>query len=359
MIDLSHENIERFLRRAFGSKTRLVRFGRIGSLDEQGMKDFGYGKPLLIVYESHGERREAVLSAMKGDKYGHQDWWDRARVLMFQFDAGSRMEGHVKPLVLGYVDRAGMVRPMHDPAEFFVLSEKVEGHDYFHDLERIRSGGLCDADEALVREFARWLARVHAQKLDRPDLYVRRIRNTIGDCECIFGLIDGYPHPWDEFPPPRFQALEKRLIDWRWKLKRYTHRLTAVHGDFHPWNVLVREDGGFSVLDRSRGEWGEPGDDVSTMALNLVLFGIYDAPRLSGPFERLYMAFWEQYLDETGDQEMLEVLGPFFVFRGLVLASPQWYPDHPLPVRQGLLRFLENVLEDERFDYRDINRYME
>ena len=35
-----------------------------------------------------------------------------------------------------------------------------------------------------------------------------------------------------------------------------------MHGDFHPWNLLFREGVEFSVLDRSRGEWGEPADDV-------------------------------------------------------------------------------------------------
>jgi hypothetical protein len=43
----------------------------------------------------------------------------------------------------------------------------------------------------------------------------------------------------------------------------------------------------------------------------------------------------------------------------LVIASPEWYPNHPLEVRKGLLRFLENVLEDEVFDYVGINKYME
>ena len=45
-------------------------------------------------------------------------------------------------------------------------------------------------------------------------------------------------------------------------------------------------------------------------------------------------------------------------FRGLVIASPQWYPGHPEDVRRGLLRFLENVLGDDRFDYQNFNRYL-
>ena len=94
------------------------------------------------------------------------------------------------------------------------------------------------------------------------------------------------------------------------------------------------------------------------MSLNYVLFGLYDQPTLAGDFERLYRTFWDTYLEATGDTEMLAVIAPFFVFRGLVIASPQWYPGHPLPVRQGLLRFLENVLSEDRFDYRDCNRYM-
>ena len=71
------------------------------------------------------------------------------------------------------------------------------------------------------------------------------------------------------------------------------------------------------------------------------------------------MTFWEEYLERTGDDEILEVIAPFYAFRGLVIANPEWYPNHPLRVRQGLLRFVENVLSEDRFDYRNVSRYLE
>ncbi|WP_243546102.1 phosphotransferase family protein [Pseudodesulfovibrio tunisiensis] len=360
MIELTRTSLEEYLRKVFGRNARLIGAGDIGNLDEQGMKGFGYGKPLLIRFEHDGTEKEAVLSVMKGDKYGHQFYWDRAAILMFQFETSALMERHARPLGLGYVNADSELVPVESPREFFIVNEKLEGHDYFQDLERIREGGFRDSDVDMAREFARWLARVHSRKLDDPDLYYRRIRNLIGSSECILGLIDeAFPHPYEFFPDERFRGLEKQCVEWRWKLRGYSHRLSAVHGDFHPWNVLVTDDGDFSVLDRSRGEWGEPGGDLATMAVNYLLWSLYDHDRLNGKYELLYRAYFEEYLSLTGDEEVLEVMAPFFVFRALVIASPEWYPDHPVNVRRRLFRFMENVLEDSVFDWEHINRYME
>jgi len=221
------EQLEHYLRDSLGRPVVLKSVGELGSPETQGMKEFGYGRPLEIVYEQDGVEGRAVLSFVRPDRYGHQFLWDRAGDILFQYEASARMDRHARPLGVGYVDERGRLVPMKAPKDFFLLREKVPGREYFRDLERIKGGDFRPEDEKLARSCARWLARVHAVKADAPDLYLRSIRQLIGHPECILGLVDTYPHPYDLFSPERFQAFEKRLVDWRWKLRNYVHRLAA------------------------------------------------------------------------------------------------------------------------------------
>lgn len=136
------------------------------------------------------------------------------------------------------------------------------------------------------------------------------------------------------------------------------HRLSQVHGDFHPWNVMFRKDTDFTVLDRSRGEWGEPADDVTAMTINYIFYSLQKYGKLAGVFEQLFHLFWDNYLEKTGDSEILEAVQPFYAWRGLVLASPIWYPSLDRDVRLKLLNFTKNVLQRERFDLKSVNSYI-
>jgi hypothetical protein len=129
-----------------------------------------------------------------------------------------------------------------------------------------------------------------------------------------------------------------------------------VHGDFHPWNLLFREGTDFSVLDRSRGEWGDPADDVAALTINYLFFGLLRGSRPesrardAGAFQKLFDRFFETYLDASHDHDLFRVLPPFYLWRALVLAHPLWYPTIPERARIALLRFAQAMGEPAPFD---------
>lgn len=356
---LHEPDVEAYLTERFKTPVKLCEMVNLGISGGETMKGFGYGNAVLLVYELNRKRKQAVLVSMRKDKYGHQHSWDRAHSLLFQYRTANRLPRHAKVLDAGYLTADSRLKSIHDSVEFFILEEKVEGRDYFLDLRRIKESGATKLDVNRSSALANYLAQIHNLKHGEPDLYIRKIRELVGESECIMGIIDGYPLPNDFIDLGTLKAIEKLCVDWRWRLKKFTHRLCQEHGDFHPWNIKFREGTDFSVYDRSRGEFGEAADDVSTLSINYLLYSLSQTGKLAGDFLLLHQTFWETYLNQTKDTEILQVISPFYAFRGLVIASPEWYPRHPTHVRRALLNFVENVLATDAFDYRDVNQYLD
>ena len=74
------------------------------------------------------------------------------------------------------------------------------------------------------------------------------------------------------------------------------------------------------------------------MAINYLFYSLLRSDRLSGPFDALYRAFWVSYLELSCDRAIGFVIQPYFAWRALVLASPQWYPTLSDNVRQHAAR---------------------
>ena len=282
---------------------------------------------------------------------------DRAQLLLWAHRAFGGLPRHVPSLDVGALRASGELVPLGDAQEFFMLAQFVEGREYADDLLRMRASGLCtSADQQRADALCDYLVDIHAVQGSDSGLYARRIRELIGHGECVFGICDSYPQG-GPVGAELLERIEHRCLAWRWKLKGRTHRLRRVHGDFHPWNILFRDGTDFSVLDRSRGEWGDAADDVACITLNYLFFSLQRSGRLEGGFERLFQNFWQRYLERSADREILEVVAPFYAFRGLVLANPIWYPALAPALRHQVLEFILNVLEAERFDPARANRY--
>jgi aminoglycoside phosphotransferase (APT) family kinase protein len=357
-------NPERFTAQALARYLRALHRRPVSAVSvlplaggKQGDKEYGYGIPLRIAYELDGRPHRAVLETVRPGQFGHEHMADRAQLMLWAHRAFADLPRHVPSVDVGVVRKSGELVPLGDAEEFFMLAEFVDGKEYAADLLRLRDGGtMGERDEARSHALCDYLVSIHRVAGPDPGLYVRRIRELLGLGECIFGVVDSYPSD-GPVAHETLEEIERRCLAWRWRLKPRAHRLRQVHGDFHPWNILFREGTDFTVLDRSRGEWGDPADDVACLTLNHLFFSLQRSQKLEGDFERLFMRFWSRYLEGSADAEMLEVVAPFYAFRGLVMANPVWYPALDGLVREKMIRFTLNVLAEERFDPARANAY--
>ncbi len=360
MLQLKSERIQEYLSNVYKQAVEVTAVTPLvsGGLDD--LKGFGYGVPYLIEFNVGSESKRVVLETMRPEGFGHDHFADRAAVLLWQHSTFNKLPRHVHSVDVGsFAADCETLKPLGDCCEFFLLTDFVDGELYHVDLDRIKlSGGMLELDEERCVALADYLADIHKVKHDNPGLYNRRIRDLVGHGEGVFGLTDSYPKGLDYVDSRFFVDFEKACIDWRWLLKGKTKRLSQVHGDFHPWNIMFTKGIDFTVLDRSRGEWGEPADDIAALTINYIFYALQSEGAFEGVFQRLFNLFWKNYLDKTGDEDMLTVIQPFYAWRSIVLASPLWYPNLPLDVRKKIFRFATRVLKTKQFEFETVDVYV-
>jgi hypothetical protein len=359
---------------------------RVGECTVRRLEPLGrgaHGTGFLVELETVMGRRDFVLKSVAPEGLGHDYPSDRAAMHLLALETFGELDGHVKALDVLALHADGTVRSMGGGEEYFLLMERAEGVSYFRDLEGFaRKESLSGEDTEKIRMMARYLANMHSVKKDSRALYLRKLRDIIGHGECLMGVFDSYPE--GILTHEEMADIEKQCIDWRARLKDRHHRLCRIHGDFHPGNVWFREapasgetpppltpppQGGgkeddhrreyrLCLLDRSRGPWGEPADDVTALTINYIFFSVMHSDGMRAPYTDGFCLFFQEYVSRTGDAELLEVVAPFYAFRGAVVANPTFYPDVTSSQRERLFAFVRRVLAEERFVPEQVEGYL-
>jgi hypothetical protein len=351
MSDLK-EKVRSFLEERLGPSAELVEW------EEIGKGTHGAAARLRVAIDGKEER--LIIKSLYPSGFGHDHFSDRGRVLILAFSNYNDMERHVKAFdVVG--ESPDRLVSLRNVQEFHILMQEAGGSPYFADLNAIlERGSWTDLDRERAVRLASFLARIHGREYDGGDaktLYRRRIRDLIGHGECIMGIVDSY----DEVgftSQATLVEIARKALTWWGKIRDRKERLCEVHGDFHPGNIRFH-GADFTVLDRARGTWGEPADDVSCLGVNYIYYAVKQTGTFRGPFSDLFRFFCEAYLEETRDREILDLVQPFFAFRVLVIANPRFYPHETDETRRKLLDFGHSVLETERFELGDIPRYLD
>lgn len=311
----------------------------------------GYGAPVEIVAREEGRERRLVLHRYESDEYGHDRTSDRVAEALAASETFARVPRHARAVDVGVFDAAGELASLRGTGEPFLLTEWVDGSLYAEELRAVGSRGeATEIDRARIVSLVRYLDELHVPVRGGASVYRRATRDALGHGEGVFGIVDAYPDDVPGAPLARLRALEHALVDARWRLRHREARLSRIHGDFHPFNVLFDVDGQVVTLDASRGAAGEPADDIAALAVNFVFFALERPDSWARGYGVLWRDFFDGYLSARRDPGLLEALAPYLAWRALVVASPRWYPRLSAGGRDKLLTLAEEALREPRFD---------
>ncbi len=347
------ESIRRYLQKRYG-KVSDIKCIRLGA----GVHGEGY----RVSFRSNAFKGEMnlVLKTLSPQNFGHDYMADRASVNLLAKDSYSKLPGHVRCVdVMAYNEKD--LYSVKGSKEFYVLMQEAKGHEYFGDLKDILSrGDLNERDIKRAKALADYLINIHSTKYkgdNAKSLYRRKIRDTVGHGECLMGVLDTY----EDWPfikrKDMVEIVSKSISHWD-RLKDNMDRLCQVHGDFHPGNIWFDEDDNIVLLDRSRGIWGEPADDLFCLLVNYLFYSILHTGDFSGPFRELFELVHSRYIGMTWDNN-INLAGPLFLaFRIPVLTNPHFYPHVDDTTRTKLIGFAKNVLDDQEFSIDRIRDYL-
>jgi len=316
-------------------------------------KTAGYGLPARVVLaDAKGRLREVVWHTASSNELGHDRRADRVASMLGAFDEFAQIPRHAHALDVGFVARDGSsLISVRDGDEAYLISEFVPGSIYADDLRGIAArGSLRDLDRARLDALVGYLASLHVPIRNGEVAYRRAIRDLVGHGEGIFGMVDAYPDNTPAAGRARLQAIEERCATWRHRLRGAHDRLTRTHGDFHPFNIVFRDDVTFSLLDACRGACGDPADDLTALAVNFLLFSVGRDGAWQAGLGELWHRWWSGYAAARRDDSLLDVVPTFLAWRTLVVCNPGFYPDLSPDARDRLLGFAERVLEEGRLD---------
>jgi len=357
---------ENFLRESTGEKIKVLSLEPI-SRDQTYAG--GLGNTFFINLETKdGKKRVVAKIAREG--FGREHPEDKARDALWVYRT-SNLPRQPKAIAVGSI-RGGRIIPLSSDSEYVVVLEEAEGRSYHLYLgDILKRGTITNDDRRAVLNLSDYLVEVHSEKKDLPLIYKRHVNELLSH--------EGIPavdrHLWKILSKKQIKEklgkeknelrkdileLKKSAVEHVDRIEELTHRCSRVHGDYHPFeNIRFKTYPDiFSVIDRSRSDYGEPADDVTAMWINYLNHSLLDEGKYSGKFRELGDLFLENYLTNTKDYEILETVQPFFVWRTLVVATPVWYPDTPIDVRNKLLSFAKNISKVERFDPKAVNTYL-
>jgi adenylylsulfate kinase-like enzyme/HD superfamily phosphodiesterase len=366
---ISKDELSKFISKVLKPGSEVIEIKELG----KGMHGTGF----LIRTKTDGDNEERyVLKTIMEGGFGHEYPSDRAKFVVDSIINYPELPKGNKLMAAGSVQEDGSLVDLKQPKDFFMIVEEFQGREYWEYLQEARDTGKLDEKgrEALIK-LADYLADFHAIKPQEqaiPERYKKFVRDFVGAGELTMGVLDTFPEEVPFASKQDFIEIVQKQIEWWYKIKNKHHRLKTVHGDFYPANIIFT-DSDFEVTDRARTRYGDVCHDVFDIGINILYYSILTYGDIRDPFKEMFEVFMERYLEKTGDYEMFEVAPHFISFILIVAMHPLFYSSewmkkqkfsddsiNKIDERKKLLvTFCKNLLNDSKFDYKNVSKYFE
>jgi aminoglycoside phosphotransferase (APT) family kinase protein len=233
--------------------------------------------------------RTVLVKRPSGEAWVLKQALAKLRVKVDWFSDPARV--HREALGLQWLEKLappGMITPLafKDEAHHLLAMQAVpEPHENW---KTMLLAGRLDFDH--LKQFARLLATIHRESSKSP----QPLAEIFDDRSFFESLrIEPYYQFAASQAPEAAEFIEKLIDDTR------ATRVSIVHGDYSPKNILVR-DGRLVLLDHEVIHWGDPAFDIG-FALTHLLSKAHHLPQHRRDFWRAAIDFWIYYEWELGD----------------------------------------------------------
>ena len=356
-MDLDNKSIEKYLQTKYEGKISNINIKKLGS----GVLGTGYS----LKFKINNKDKILVLKSLFTGNLGMDHYSDRGASLLDAHDNYNKMENHVKSEDVIAQNDDNSLTSMGNAKEFYILMEEAKGIDLFKDFDKIKeTKQLTEEIKDKIIKISNFLVELHKNKHNSISLYRRKIRDTIGSGGSLIGILDMHPDlAFNQFEKKWMKIVKNSIMYWHLSRNMH-HRLCEIHADYHPGNLWF-ENNNLTILDRARGRFGEPADDITAFIINPIMYSLITNGRFEGPFKEMFDIFWNNYFKQTKDKEMRKIIAPYLAFRVAVVTNPIFYNDESLGgkerakfIRSKLINLSLNILNDNEFDPKKINTYL-
>ena len=289
----------------------LRRTGRIAPAEQ----------PRIAILQGGVSNRTVRVERASGEAWVLKQALAKLRVPVDWFSSPERIHREALGLEwLARLARPGSITPLlfEDRGQYLLAMQAVpQPHENWKTM--LLRGDIC-ADH--VRQFAELLAAVHRDAYGRADLAA-----VFGDRSFFESLrLEPY-YGYSAQQAPAAAAFLNALIR-----ETLACRITLVHGDYSPKNILVHE-GRLVLLDHEVIHFGDPAFDLG-FSLTHFLSKAHHLPARRHDFAAAALAYWRVYAEELG--------------------KPAWAADlEPRAVRHTLACLLARVVGRSPLEYLD------